>query len=70
MVLGKLGTTLIPEMALAPLIAQNPLLSAIHINEPGPHRRIAFVARPNYTRMNSVEALMKLCRTALQKSTK
>jgi len=70
MVLGKLGTTLIPEMALAPLIAQNPLLSAIHINEPGPHRRIAFVTRPNYTRMNSVEALMKLCRTALQKSTK
>jgi len=70
MVLGKLGTTLIPEMALALLIAQNPLLSAIHINEPGPHRRIAFVTRPNYTRMNSVEALMKLCRTALQKSTK
>lgn len=70
MVLGKLGTTLIPEMALAPLIMQNPLLSAIHIDEPGPHRRIAFVARPNYTRMASIEALTELCKTALQESTK
>ena len=70
MVLGKLGTTLIPEMALAPLIAQHPLLSAIHIDEPGPHRRIAFVARPNYTRMASIEALSELCKTALQESTK
>ncbi|MDG0996867.1 MAG: LysR substrate-binding domain-containing protein [Gammaproteobacteria bacterium] len=66
MVLGKLGTTLIPEMALAPLIAQNPLLSARHIDEPSPHRRIAFVTRPNYTRMATIEALMKLCKTALQ----
>lgn len=70
MVLGKLGTTLIPEMALDPLIAQNPLLNAIHIDEPGPHRRIAFVIRPNYTRMTSIEALMELCETALQESAK
>jgi len=68
MVLGKLGTTLIPKMALDQLIAQNPLLSAIHIDEPGPHRRIAFIMRPNYTRLASIEALIDICKAALQES--
>ena len=68
MVLGKLGTTLIPKMALDQLIAQNPLLSAIHIDEPGPHRRIAFIMRPNYTRLVSIEALIDICKAALQES--
>lgn len=65
MVLGKLGTTLIPAMALDQLISQNDQLKAVHLNEPGPHRRIAFLVRPNYTRMTSIEVLMKLCRQAL-----
>jgi LysR family hydrogen peroxide-inducible transcriptional activator len=38
MVLGKLGTTLIPEMAMDPLISQHEELAAVHLNEPGPHR--------------------------------
>lgn len=66
MVLGRLGTTLIPEMALDQLISRNGALSAVHLNEPGPHRRIAFVIRPNYTRTASIEALMAVCKAALR----
>lgn len=65
MVLGNLGTTLVPEMALEQLVEQNRGLSAIHLNESSPHRRIAFVLRPNYTRMSSIEALIKVCKSAL-----
>lgn len=65
MVLGKMGTTLIPEMALEQLISQNKALTAVHLNEPSPHRRIAFIIRPNYTRMHSIETLIQLCKNAL-----
>ena len=65
MVLGKLGTTLIPHMALDQLITQQNELAAVHLNEPGPHRRIAFVIRPNYSRTSTIEALMALCRKSL-----
>ncbi|MCG8490045.1 MAG: hydrogen peroxide-inducible genes activator [Sneathiellales bacterium] len=65
MVLGKLGTTLIPEMAKDQLTSQNKDLSAIHLNEPGPHRRIAFIIRPNYTRLSIIEALKEICKKAL-----
>lgn len=68
MVLGKLGTTLIPEMALEQLTRQSDSLTAVHLNEPGPHRKIAFIIRPNYTRLACVEALIKICRQALQNS--
>jgi LysR family hydrogen peroxide-inducible transcriptional activator len=66
MVLGKLGTTLIPAMALDQLTAQNKQLRAVHLNEPGPHRKIACLIRPNYTRISSVEALKALCKSALE----
>lgn len=66
MVLGKLGTTLIPEMAMDQLIKQNKKLSAIHLNEQGPHRRIAFIFRPNYTRLSSIESLAEVSRRALE----
>jgi LysR family hydrogen peroxide-inducible transcriptional activator len=65
MVLGRMGTTLIPQMALKSLIAQNKELSAIHLSEPGPHRRLAFIIRPNYTRMRSIEALVALLKQSL-----
>ena len=67
MVMGRLGTTLIPEMAMEQLISQNKQLSAVHLNEPGPHRRIAFLIRPNFTRLSSVEALKGVCKEALGK---
>jgi len=67
MVVGNLGTTLIPEMARDQLISQNGKLSAVHLNEPGPHRRIAFIIRPNYSRMASIEAFTDICKQALGK---
>lgn len=65
MVMGRLGTTLIPAMAMEQLINQNKELTAVHLSEPGPHRRIAFLIRPNFTRLSSVEALKNVCQAAL-----
>lgn len=65
MVLGELGTTLIPKMAVDPLISQHDELVTVHLTEPGPHRRIAFILRPNYTRTSSIEALIDICKEAL-----
>lgn len=65
MVSGGLGTTLIPEMAIAPLTAQHTSLSVVHLNEPGPHRELAFVLRPNFTRLSSIEALIDICKNTL-----
>lgn len=62
MVLGKLGTTLVPEMALDQLISQHDELAAVYLNEPGPHRRIAFVVRPTYARISTIEALLAVRR--------
>lgn len=66
LVQANLGTTLIPQMAVDQLVASNPQLAAIHLDEPSPHRRIAFVIRPNYTRMNAIETLAKVSRKALK----
>ncbi|QTH63440.1 LysR family transcriptional regulator [Psychrosphaera ytuae] len=60
MVAGKMGTTLVPEMALDQLITKQSELRAIHLGEPGPHRRIAFIIRPNYIGTPNIEALIKL----------
>ena len=57
MVAGKLGTTLVPQMALDQLIHTESELRAIHLNEPGPHRTIALVIRPNYVRTNELTIL-------------
>ncbi|WP_076417606.1 hydrogen peroxide-inducible genes activator [Colwellia sp. UCD-KL20] len=60
MVAGKLGTTLVPHMALDQLIHNESELRAIHLNEPSPHRSIALVIRPNYVRTNEVTTLMNI----------
>lgn len=57
MVAGKLGTTLVPQMALDQLIYNESELSAVHLNEPGPHRSIALVIRPNYVRTREITLL-------------
>jgi LysR family hydrogen peroxide-inducible transcriptional activator len=57
MVAGKLGTTLVPQMALDQLTYNESELRAIHLNEPGPHRTIALVIRPNYVRTNELTIL-------------
>lgn len=65
MVQGNLGTTLIPAMARKQLISDTNKLAIAHLNEPGPHRRIAFIFRPNYTRFTSIQALADICKKIL-----
>lgn len=68
MVAGKLGTTLVPQMALAQLIHNQSELRAVHLNEPGPHRVISLVIRPNYVRANEITMLQKLFSNTLNAS--
>ena len=60
MVAGKLGSTLVPQMALDQLIYNESELRAIHLNEPGPHRTISLIIRPNYVRVNEITLLKEL----------
>ena len=65
MVLGKMGTTLIPEIALDQLCYQNPELRALHLNEPSPHRELAFITRLNYDGVKDVQSLIDVFKQAL-----
>ena len=69
MVAGRMGSTLVPAMALDQLVTGSQELRAVHLNEKGPHRRVAFVVRPNYTGVSNIELLMKLFREQLEKKT-
>ena len=52
-----MGTTLVPEMAIEQLMAGNPDLKNLHLNESGPHREIAIVIRQNYGGTQDVQLL-------------
>lgn len=65
MVAGHMGTTLVPEMALDQLLSGNEELKALHLNEKGPHRTIAFILRPNYAGVKNIELLIKIFREQL-----
>ena len=67
MVAGKLGTTLVPQMALDQLIYNESEIRAIHLNEPGPHRTISLVIRPNYVRVNELTLLRDIFSQELSK---
>ena len=58
LVKGKMGTTLVPKMALKELVGNKKDLSISHLDEPGPHREIALIIRPNYAGMESVKVLI------------
>ena len=60
MVACKIGSTLVPEMALDQLVDNNSEIKAIHLDEPGPHRTIAMIVRPNYVRVADIERLKAL----------
>ncbi len=66
MVAGKLGTTLVPQMALDQLVKNEGELAAVHLNEPGPHRTLALVVRPNYVRTNDIVLLQQLFENELK----
>lgn len=65
MVAGKMGSTLVPSMALDQLLGDSSELRAVHLNEPGPHRKIAFIIRLNYAGVASIQLLMNLFRKQL-----
>lgn len=65
MVAGKLGTTLVPQMALDQLIYNESELRALHLNEPSPHRSIALVIRPNYVRTDELTTLLDIFKQQL-----
>ncbi|WP_372783609.1 LysR substrate-binding domain-containing protein [Litorivivens sp.] len=67
MAAGRLGSTLVPEMALDALLGSNRELVAIPLQDPGPHRRLAFITRLNYAGVPNVEYLKGLFREALLK---
>ncbi len=66
MVAGRMGTTLVPAMALEQLLSGNRELKAAHLNEPGPHRKIAFITRPNYPGVKNIELLIRVFRQKLK----
>ena len=61
-----MGTTLVPKMALKELIGNTKDLSVSHLNEPGPHREIALITRPNYAGMERIKLLVGLFRKSLK----
>ena len=65
LVVGKIGSTLVPEIALEQLVAGNDALTGVHLSEPGPHRELALVVRPNYPSIGNIEALRNLIRAEL-----
>lgn len=60
MAAGKMGSTLVPQMAIDQLLAGSSELKAIHLNEPGPHRSIAFIVRPNFAGVSNIQKLMNI----------
>jgi len=65
MAAGRMGSTLVPEMALGQLVTPNPDLVAIPLSEPGPHRELAFLVRPNYPGLHNIELLRDRLKEAL-----
>ena len=72
LVAGKMGSTLVPEIAIASLVDRNSDLRKLPLAEAGPHREIAFIVRPTYPGVRSIETLKALfkreLRTRLSKS--
>lgn len=66
MSLAGMGTTLVPQMALYQLKQVNKDISCVAISEPSPHRRLAFISRLNYARVNDIRLLSDIFKTALQ----
>lgn len=68
MSLAGMGTTLVPQMALEQITSYNNNVATIPLAEPSPHRRIAFICRLNYARVNDIHRLATLFNQALSQS--
>jgi LysR family transcriptional regulator, hydrogen peroxide-inducible genes activator len=69
LVKGKMGTTLVPKMALKELTSNKKGLSISHLNEEGPHREIALIIRENYAGMESAKLLKNFFKERLRETT-
>ena len=67
LVMGRIGSTLVPEIAMHQLVEGNAQLANIPLSEAGPHRELAFAIRPNYPGLKNIEALVQLFREELGK---
>ena len=67
MVAGHMGSTLVPQIALDQLLGGSSELRAVRLDEQSPHRRIAFITRPNFAGMPNVDLLRQLFREELEK---
>lgn len=68
LVKGKMGTTLVPKMALKDLISNKKGLAISHLNEAGPHREIALIIRENYAGIESAKLLRNFFKERLKES--
>ena len=68
LVKGRMGTTLIPKMALKELIGSKKDFFIAHLNEPSPHREIALVTRPDYAGMENMNLLIDFFKQCLRQS--
>lgn len=66
MALSGMGTTLVPQMAVEQIRQQNPDVALVKLAEDAPHRRLAFVTRLNYARVDDVNLLGKIFADGLQ----
>jgi LysR family hydrogen peroxide-inducible transcriptional activator len=68
MAISGMGTTLVPQMAAGQVRQQTANVSLVPLNEAGPHRRLAFVTRLNYARVDDVNLLGRLFAQGLHDS--
>lgn len=66
MALAGMGTTLVPKMALDQIPSN--IVTAVPISEKGPHRRLAFITRLNYARVNDVKILSEIFNQVLSQT--
>lgn len=63
MALAGMGTTLVPKIAIDQIAGDNVMV--VPLAEKGPHRKLAFVTRLNYARVNDVKILSEIFSTVL-----
>lgn len=68
LVAGRMGSTLVPEMALEALVSNDTSLRCLPLAEPGPHREIAFIVRPTYPGVRDIELLKQLFASELKRT--
>ncbi len=65
MVAGGQGITLLPAMAAKSVLVEQSGIHLRPLSEPGPHRQIALVWRPTYSRKEDLQALVACMRECL-----